>query len=331
MADPTHATEIERLKEKVKNATEARQNPIAYLSTLAALRKLLVASITKDDLKWFTLPLKMGDRGTALARYTVEVCAPVVVYGYFVPVTARETWTLADRFGAFPLTRAVADQQVNVAVDKGMFVTAVGNTQDINTHGPGFDTFTEKLRKTNYGQVVPSAAGIGVGGVVAAGAAIYTQVVPGVAGAHKLWLLSNTASDKRPVNYGFHHAGKRDPQAQGDKGPYLYPEYSVINGLIPAHDWDGHWDYSQLLQLMKDPFQDVGSGLNRSRPKREQHATGMPALHNAGGFTRLSLREALLQKHPAVWDEKTPLNPARLPKSPEWSRSLTSVTLDVWS
>jgi hypothetical protein len=97
-------------------------------------------------------------------------------------------------------------------------------------------------------------------------------------------LLSALCTDDTPCNYGFFHKGRRPDYAQGNHGPYLYSEYSVINGLIRAHNWKSHWDYSQLLQLMKD-LREKGNPLN--------------------------LRQAILDKHPAVWDESLPF-PARL-------------------
>ncbi len=242
MADNANAAQIATLKEKITKLAAAGQKPFQYDSTLRTLRDLLYASITSDDLQWYTLDLKMGKRGSASTPYKIKVCAPVVVYGYFVPVTAKETWDMAEKFKAFPLTRAVVDQEVNEAIDKGNFVTCM--PQDINTHGSGFDTFTDKLHKSKYSQ-------IGSGPVQ---------------GSHKLWVLSSKITEQQPANYGFHHKGKRYPYAQGEKGPYLYPEYDVINGLIRAHDWNMHFDYSQLLQLMKGLQDSDGKTVDLARP-----------------------------------------------------------------
>lgn len=256
-----HSAEIDALKEKVRALAAAGQNPAQYRGTLETLRALLLAAIREEDLKWFTLELKMGERGEVDTGYTIEVCSPVLVSGLFVPVTAQETWDMATKFGALPLSRAVADQQVNAAVDRGDFVEF--SPQTFDTHGPGFDVFTERLKRTRYIADYGNAP---------------------VGGSHKLWLLSALTSDAKPVNYGFHHHGPRLPYAQGASGKYLYAGYSVVNGLIRAHDWGSHWDYSQLLQLMR--------GLR---------ADGEP----------FDLRQALLDRHPAVWDEDAP--PERLP------------------
>lgn len=253
--------EIEELKRRVKAAAAGGQHPEQYRSALSSLRTLLVDAIRDEDLKWYTLDLQMGQSGPTSPRYTIQVCSPVLVSGYFVPVTAQETFDLAARFGAFPLSRAVADQQNNEAVRLGNFEEF--SPLDITTHGPGFDVFTDKLKGKKYMSGYGNAA---------------------VSGCHKLWLVSSLTTGSKPANYGFHHNGPRLPYAQGAAGRYLRSPYSVVNGLIRAHDWAGHWDYSQLLQLMKD-----------------LRADGEP----------VDLRQALEAMHGAVWDETAP--PQRLP------------------
>jgi N-acetyl-anhydromuramyl-L-alanine amidase AmpD len=256
-----HSAEIEELKQRIRAAAAGGQTPSQYRSSLTRLRTLLVDAIREEDLKWFTLDLRMGEPGTSAARHTIKVCSPVFVSGYFVSVTAQETWDLAARFGALPLSRAVADQQVNEAIRLGNFVEF--SPLNINTHGPGFDAFTEVLKGTRYMRGYGNEA---------------------VSGSHKLWLISSRTTADKPVNYGFHHHGGRLPGSQGDAGPYLQRSHSVVNGLIRAHDWAGHWDYSQLLQLMKDLRADGEA---------------------------VDLRQALNARNPAVWDEPSP--PERLP------------------
>src|SRR5262249_44139856 len=55
---------------------------------------------------------------TSTAKWTIEVCSPLLINGYYVPVSARQTWEFAKQFGAFPLTRAVADMTHNYVVKK---------------------------------------------------------------------------------------------------------------------------------------------------------------------------------------------------------------------
>jgi hypothetical protein len=221
-------------------------------------------------LHWFTLELKKGLKA-ARAEYTVKVCSPVFLAGYFIPVTARETWNLAAKFDVLPLTRAVADQQLNEAADRSQFIEFI--PQPPRTHLFAFDEYAEKLKGTKY----VSSFGTGP-----------------VSGSHKLWLLSAHATDQKPVNYGFYHHGKRLPGSQGDPGKYLYSAYSVVNGLIRAHEWNRHWDYSQLLQFMKD-----------LRDKDDKP---------------LDLRQVLTDNdhsaRPWVWDEPQVLPAARLPQKP---------------
>jgi hypothetical protein len=100
-------------------------------------------------------------------------------------------------------------------------------------------------------------------------------------GAHKLWVISARGP---VINYGFYI-----PRVSGELvrcGPTLDPRQNVIQGLGAAHN-AAHWDYSQLLQLM----------------------TG---LRDASG-NAVSLRQALTDRHPSVWDETGPPAPGSLP------------------
>lgn len=100
-------------------------------------------------------------------------------------------------------------------------------------------------------------------------------------GAHKLWVISSRG---RTINYGFYI--RRVASDPIRCGPYLDAQYNVIQSLGARHD-DAHWDYSQLLQFMsglKDP-----------------------------GGQAVDLRRALLDKHPAVWDEAQPPAAGSLP------------------
>lgn len=93
-------------------------------------------------------------------------------------------------------------------------------------------------------------------------------------GAHKLWVISSRG---KVINYGFYIRRKQTDPVRC--GKYLDPKLNVIQGLGARHD-ASHWDYSQLLQFM----------------------TG---LKDASGQA-VDLRRALLDRHPAVWDEAQP-------------------------
>jgi hypothetical protein len=105
--------------------------------------------------------------------------------------------------------------------------------------------------------------------------AYYTQYGASlVSGAHKLWVLSSRGPT---INYGFYI--RRSPTDPVRSGPLLDRRYNVIQSLGGRHN-ALHWDYSQLLQFM--------SGLEDENGQR------------------VDLRQALLNRHPAVWDESNP-------------------------
>lgn len=93
-------------------------------------------------------------------------------------------------------------------------------------------------------------------------------------GAHKLWVVSSRGP---VINYGLYiRRSARDPVRCG---PRLDAQYNVIQSLGGRHD-ASHWDYSQLLQFMSRLLDPDGQ--------------------------RLDLRQALIDRHPAVWDEAQP-------------------------
>lgn len=185
----------------------------------------------------------------------------------FVPVTPQETMKIAAKLGYFPLTRAVADQMFNQA-------TQVLFKRSLYPDMFNLIEFTKELETTAYG----SQYGWGM-----------------AAGWHKLWVLSTHQSPQgskhgahkegpflytkvlKPVNYGFvDKAGT--PKTVVPGGKYLdKTKYALHQDVGNAHGGN-HWDYSQLLQLMTN-FKDPS---------------------NPG----LDLKTALLQGHPAIWDEK---------------------------
>jgi hypothetical protein len=264
--DPQYAADISDLKSKLEAQRKAGQKQDARLSNLVKLRDKLIAAMDDKDLKWVTVELKMGSR-TGPATHSIQVCSPVMVDDFFVPVTAKDTWDLAVKFEALPLTRAVADQVVNEAALKSNFVEF--KTQRYQDELLAFDQYAETLGATEYKSKYGTEP---------------------VAGSHKLWLLSGLVSEKNPCNYGFYHKGQRLAGSQGDKGPYLFPEYSVVNGLIRAHDWTQHWDYSQQLQLMKG-LKDLTDGVK-----------DVP-----------DLKSEIRGKNKVVWDEQLPFPDAFWP------------------
>ena len=270
-----------------KKATKLTNGSIiwdARRHALESLRLWLVDSIEKGDLSWGTLNLKMGQRTPGTAPYRVQVCQPVQIFGFFVPVTAKETWDLAVKLGGphgfhlVSLTRAVFDQYFNSALDQSRqadtnaVLKSFKGSMSPNRYLPDFELFSSVLEsQTNY----------------------HTDSGNGkiLAGVHKLWPLSANATKAKPVNYGLYHPGHTP--AQGRHGSYLYRGQTTINGLIRAHDWHAHWDYSQLLQFMQT-LQDDGNHTYNLRKVLQQLS--------------LSPKEKAALK--AVWDE--PYKPAKL-------------------
>jgi hypothetical protein len=229
MADPKSMS----MAELKKRLAEVRANNIHpkhpdRLSLLVEIRQRLVASLSASDLHWYTVTLTKN-YSTAPAVFQIDVCSPVQKSGFFVPVTADETWKLAadSDYQFLPLTRAVSDQILNRSVIKKSFVEHM--PMKIETHAHAFDDYTDKLMATKY----KNSGSL-------------------VSGSHKVWLTSTKNDKTHTANYGFYHQGKRPAYAQGSPGPYLFTSYSIINGWIKSHHPWNYWDYSQLLQLMKN-------------------------------------------------------------------------------
>ncbi|MEJ2457644.1 MAG: peptidoglycan recognition family protein [Novosphingobium sp.] len=186
--------------------------------------------------------------------HSIEVCAPVRKSNLYVPVTAGETYRLARRFGVFPLSRAVFDQAHN-ARQMGAKPKSPSNLLD-------FITYSQRMRESfgdYYGVTILS-------------------------GAHKLWVVSSLGTI---VNYGFHRRPIAGEPFRG--GRYLdRNRFNVVQGLGTWHaNQPGHWDYSQMLQFMKN-------------------------LRDPNGRS-MDLRQSLLDGHPAVWDEPRKPSPSQLP------------------
>jgi hypothetical protein len=226
------------------------------IEQLLALRPKLLATITNaDDLDWEDVTLAGGA--------TIEVSnAYLTTDDLWVPVTGHEQWALARKLKVYPLTRAVADQAHMAADDDGGAVVYKPFS------GFDYETFSNHLKDhtTYYNN--------------------YNMQL--ISGAHKLWLLSNGPGGRDPngmaVNYGFYTKNKSDAEVAG-AGKYLKDGWFAKQGRGSHHSKD-YWDYSQLLQFMR----------NYSSEDND-----------------MTLREALLKGDPAVWDEENKLKPELLP------------------
>ncbi|MEP6902051.1 MAG: hypothetical protein ABJA66_09890, partial [Actinomycetota bacterium] len=95
--------------------------------------------------------------------------------------------------------------------------------------------------------------------------------------------------DRIAINHGLYFKGTPQPgtllSSHGSK-------YKAIQNIGGAHG-DDHWDYSQLLQLMRGvvpiPFKD-----------------------KSGNTTMMDMETALLNGHPSLWDEPQKLTEADL-------------------
>jgi hypothetical protein len=217
----------------------------------------LIDNIQPNDFMWAKIDLGGGA--------SVEVSHPYLAKGIFVPVTAKKHWGLAADFHKkghdwYPLTRAVADRAHNQAIQKGMAVTFSG--WPTLTDYKGFSKYL--LGKYSKFHGLPDAV---------------------CSGGHKYWLLStgphgikadgtpiSAPVDKKAINYGFYKMAAR--QGAGP-GPYLHAAWSVEQSLGGRHNAH-HWDYSQLLQFMR----------------------------NYQGGKEKDLRKAIVAGEAAVWDEK---------------------------
>jgi hypothetical protein len=195
---------------------------------LRDLRDELVAKITQEDFVWKTIRVKgtiTGGPQDVEVEVNLQVSQPVMIDGYYVPVTANETKRFCRNWGWLPLTRAVADQAHNQAEQHERDYTQTSLTD--------FDRYSGYLTKL-YGKDRDAQKSKNI-----------------VSGAHKLWVMSSRGGS---INYGFYLPRKKskagaytDPQRGG---PTLEPQTTVIQSLGARHD-GAHWDYSQLLQLMK--------------------------------------------------------------------------------
>ena len=231
--------------------------------------KIIRDTWTAENLVWKNVSLVPSVKiGPISFPVVIQVSEVVKIDGYYIPVNAKETFEFAEKFKALPLTRRVAHQ----LFQNGSPVAVVGQYDASKTsesdaaYNPMFDFVKQSkyLESKNYGGVFDF-------------------------GAHKIWALSihkfkkcmetsnprygelyrtaceNTDPNRIATNYGFYINNK--------------PEQD-----LGARHEENHWDYSQLLQLMRG-FLPI------------------PMRNESGNLTWVDLNSALIERHPAIWDE----------------------------
>jgi len=199
-------------------------------------RRQLLDSISRSDLHWTKWPLRDNPKQSMKdAPYTIEVCRPVAKSGFFIPVTADETFCIASKWRLFPLTSAVMDQTAFTSnyVSRKIMSNQVPEIYD-------FETYSKYLKGTLYARAV-------------------------CVGAHKVWVISGKG---RRINYGFHFR-----EAGRTSNKYYGNGWRVIQSEGSYHEGDQcHWDYSQLLQFMRNlktksgKVLDIGSEIKAKNP-----------------------------------------------------------------
>jgi hypothetical protein len=278
---------IREIAAKVDEAEKKEFEDFLKAGKFDQARQMLLKRITANVLDWKTVNLDGG--------HTVQVCLPVRVKGpdgkmYYVPVKPSETWTLARRFHALPLTSAVFDQYHNQAT----YVALSPKHNAGNSSGTHFHTFSDYLNDNNYHTGKRS-------------------------GAHKLWILSARG---KAVNHGFYSPKPKDPAKYLESckplpkgsctkpgGAKLDPSYWLWQNRGAAHNSE-HWDYSQLLQLMRsDDLFAVQMDIQNSSLSLPFISVKVPV----PAIKLVGLREAVLEGLPEVWDEPTKIKAEILP------------------
>jgi len=179
------------------------------VNELYKFRDSLMDKFKVSDLEWNQVVLADG--------VTLNVSNVLKVEGFYLPVTAQETFAICRPRGFYPLTRAVLDQIQN----KAIFVPYRHQAEL-----PDFEKYSVYLNEKKYNGVINC-------------------------GAHKIWVLSNKRGKegKKAVNYGFYQLRSKNPKDTKERGAKLSQTYEAENGLWGAHG-DFYWDYSQLLQVM---------------------------------------------------------------------------------
>lgn len=228
-------------------------------------RLRLVDKISYEHFKFKSFSL--GERVTLQISEVVRV--EFENTQYYVPVTSEETFSIARRFGFFPLTRAIADKIQNKAV----FIPR--KYMDSNKDIYDFKTYSKYLAEKQYDGITRS-------------------------GAHKLWLISNRRGIDDPtekdvlekglkttttINHGFYDLAnnnviRQDPRVSLDR------KYNIVQNIGAKHNRQ-HWDYSQLLQLMYAPAPLIVRG--RSMSLIQALKSGVSLVTDEGAFDDFDL------------------------------------------
>lgn len=291
-----------------------RPDKPATTEGLRELRKTLLDSITESDFFWF--PVKLEGALTAAGdreQIEIEVSNPVKVRRIYLPVTGAETGRMARWLGAYPLTGAVADrlykaahkapyqnqneledyfkssdyfQSVYWPYENDRLVFGAHKLWLLSNHGrrdvdckPVYGKKGEPPKRNPALKTPPSNNP-------------KTDQRPLVAGLQRVEACNNEPS----VNYGFYkQRGKNDVRPNGGGGPALPASVAVVQSLGGKHDAN-HWDYSQLLQLMRFKKQP-GTNDRILEYRGEKYSMGM----------------ALMAGLPFLWDEPVRLTSDDLP------------------
>ncbi len=276
----------------VNNLTKREHKNNGQLRKLREDKLNVLRRMKKEDLVWEAVALSQPALTinslfniSFQAPVIIEVCQVVKVDGLYLPVKAVETWEFARQFNAFPLTRAVADAMFLQATPTPPAPHEIKVTDDNSDSGYAksldFEMRSDYLGSKNYTGVADF-------------------------GAHKIWALSKqkdeicqaspneaycrTDKDRIAINHGLYFKNGK-PHA----GTLLYlhgSKYGAIQNIGAKHG-DDHWDYSQLLQLMRGVVQ-------------------IPFKDKSGNTTMMDMETALLNGHPSLWDEPQKLTEADL-------------------
>ena len=226
--------------------TDKRYHP--KVSELDKKRRKLLESLSLSDLVWTDFPLRDSPKQEWKdAPYRVDVCRVVSKSGLFIPVTADEAFCLARQWSVSPLTSAVMDQ----IVFGSNYVPAKFAATN-SYHNFDFENYSKYL-----------------------GGTLYTRAA--CIGAHKVWLISGRG---QRINYGFHYKkkGKINPTKYYGNGWSRHQNEGAV------HETDKcFWDYSQLIQFMRNLKTRDGKSLN--------------------------IRNEIEQKNPALWYPASDLSP----------------------
>lgn len=229
----------------------------------------------EQNLVWQTVNLGTIQIGSISYPVVIEVSEVAKVDGYYIPVTATEADDFATQFKALPLTKRVADQLFN----KGKAVPVMGQhdptkeSQDSNAYNPmnDFVKQSDYLKLKNYKGVFDF-------------------------GAHKIWAYSAYKAQKCALKDAKDEATKKDYKEKYEKACEGDPNRIATNfGFyiagkpfqdLGARHNASHWDYSQLLQLMRSK----GSTIPIEGDEK-------------GTVKWIDLKTAIEKKHPAIIKE----------------------------